>query len=81
LARLAGAPFLKVEATKFTEVGYVGRDVDSIVRGLAEASYQMVLQELKAKVAERATAQAEEQLSALLRVSAFDIRSGRFDDQ
>lgn len=81
LARLAGAPFLKVEATKFTEVGYVGRDVDSIVRDLAEASYQMVLQELKAKVAERATAQAEEQLSALLRVSAFDIRSGRFDDQ
>ena len=81
LARLAGAPFLKVEATKFTEVGYVGRDVDSIVRDLAEASYQMVLQELKAKVAERATAQAEDQLSALLRVSVFDIRSGRYDDQ
>ncbi|MER3479416.1 MAG: HslU--HslV peptidase ATPase subunit [Meiothermus sp.] len=81
LARLAGAPFLKVEATKFTEVGYVGRDVDSIVRDLAEASYQMVLQELKAKVSERATAQAEDQLSALLRVSVFDIRTGRYDDQ
>ena len=42
LARLAGAPFIKVEATKFTEVGYVGRDVESIIRDLAEASLNML---------------------------------------
>lgn len=81
LARLAGAPFLKVEATKFTEVGYVGRDVDSIVRDLAEASYQLVLSEMKSKVAERAQAQAEEEVAALLRVSALEVRSGRHHEQ
>lgn len=81
LARLAGAPFLKVEATKFTEVGYVGRDVDSIVRDLAEASYQLVMGELKDKVAERAQTAAEEEVASLLRVSVFDVRSGRHDDQ
>src|SRR5210317_1342008 len=42
LARLAGAPFIKVEATKFTEVGYVGRDVESIIRDLAEAAVKML---------------------------------------
>ena len=52
LARLAGAPVVQVEATKFTEVGYVGRDVDAIVRDLAEASYQLVLEEMKKKVEE-----------------------------
>jgi ATP-dependent HslUV protease ATP-binding subunit HslU len=80
LARLAGAPFIKVEATKFTEVGYVGRDVDSIVRDLAEASYQLVMQEMKARVAERADALAVDNVASLLRVSSFELRSGRYDD-
>jgi ATP-dependent protease HslVU (ClpYQ), ATPase subunit len=79
LARLAGAPFVKVEATKFTEVGYVGRDVDAIVRDLAEASYQLVLEEMKKKVEEKALAFAEEELATLLRTSIADVRSGRLD--
>ncbi|MDZ7801237.1 MAG: ATP-dependent protease ATPase subunit HslU [Trueperaceae bacterium] len=62
LAKLARAPFLKVEATKFTEVGYVGRDVDSIVRDLAQSSYAMVEEEMKAGVAGRAAESAEERL-------------------
>ena len=81
LARLAGAPFLKVEATKFTEVGYVGRDVDSIVRDLAEASYQLVMQEMKAKVEDRAQSLAEDEVASLLRVQPFELRSGRYNDQ
>ncbi|AEB12063.1 ATP-dependent protease ATPase subunit HslU [Marinithermus hydrothermalis] len=80
LARLARAPFLKVEATKFTEVGYVGRDVDSIVRDLAEVAYQLVMQEKTEAVAERALARAEERIAELLRVSPYDVRSGRYDD-
>ncbi|WP_027883225.1 ATP-dependent protease ATPase subunit HslU [Meiothermus rufus] len=80
LARLAGAPFLKVEATKFTEVGYVGRDVDSIVRDLAEASYQLVLQEMKAKVEGRAQSLAEEEVASILRVTPLEVRSGRYHD-
>ncbi|MEJ5336394.1 MAG: ATP-dependent protease ATPase subunit HslU [Thermus sp.] len=79
LARLAGAPFVKVEATKFTEVGYVGRDVDSIVRDLAEASYQLVLEEMKKKVEEKALRLAEEELATLLRASPTEVRSGRLD--
>ena len=79
LARLAGAPFVKVEATKFTEVGYVGRDVDSIVRDLAEASYQLVLEEMKKTVEEKALALAEEELATLLRTSVAEVRSGRLD--
>ncbi|MCX7601650.1 MAG: ATP-dependent protease ATP-binding subunit HslU [Meiothermus sp.] len=81
LARLAGAPFLKVEATKFTEVGYVGRDVDSIVRDLAEAAYQLVMQEMKAKVEGRAQSLAEEEVASLLRVQPHELRSGRYHDQ
>jgi ATP-dependent HslUV protease ATP-binding subunit HslU len=81
LARLAGAPFLKVEATKFTEVGYVGRDVDSIVRDLAEASYQLVMQEMKSKVEGRAQSLAEEEVASLLRIQPFELRSGRYNDQ
>lgn len=79
LARLAGAPFVKVEATKFTEVGYVGRDVDSIVRDLAEASHQLVLEEMKKKVEEKAARLAEEELATLLRVSPYEVSSGRLD--
>jgi len=62
LARLAKAPFIKVEATKFTEVGYVGRDVESMVRDLAQASYVMVEAEKLGGVQERAAANAEERL-------------------
>lgn len=81
LARLAGAPFLKIEATKFTEVGYVGRDVDSIVRDLAEASYQLVMQEMKAKVEGRAESMAEDEVASLLRIQPFELRSSRYHDQ
>jgi ATP-dependent HslUV protease ATP-binding subunit HslU len=66
LARLSGSPFVKVEASKFTEVGYVGRDVDSIVRDLVESAVDMVRREKTAEVRERAAAQAEERLLDLL---------------
>ena len=66
LAKLAKSPFIKIEATKFTEVGYVGRDVDSIVRDLAQASYVMVEEEKKAEVEERAAKNAEEKLLDVL---------------
>ena len=59
LAKLAKAPFVKVEATKFTEVGYVGRDVESIVRDLMQAAYVMVESEKKEEVRERAVTAAE----------------------
>jgi ATP-dependent HslUV protease ATP-binding subunit HslU len=62
LARLAGAPFLKVEATKFTEVGYVGRDVESIIRDLVEASIAMVRDRKRREVRARAELAAEERL-------------------
>jgi ATP-dependent HslUV protease ATP-binding subunit HslU len=67
LAKLANAPFVKVEATKFTEVGYVGRDVDSIVKDLVEVSMKMARDEEIGKVRERARDAAEERiLDALL---------------
>ena len=62
LARRVKAPFIKVEATKFTEVGYVGRDVESIVRDLAETAVRMVRQERMEKVQERAAELAEERI-------------------
>lgn len=62
LARLAQAPFLKVEATKFTEVGYVGRDVDQIVRDLVESALSMVREKRRAGVRARAEAAAEERI-------------------
>ena len=62
LARLVKAPFIKVEATKFTEVGYVGRDVESIVRDLAETAVRMVRQERMEKVQEKAAELAEERI-------------------
>ena len=62
LAKLVKAPFIKVEATKFTEVGYVGRDVESIVRDLAETAVRMVRQERMEKVRERAAELAEERI-------------------
>ncbi len=66
LARLTGSPFLKVEASKFTEVGYVGRDVDSIVRDLVEAGIQMVREERVREVRVRAERTAEDRLLDLL---------------
>jgi ATP-dependent HslUV protease ATP-binding subunit HslU len=62
LAKLADAPFLKVEATKFTEVGYVGRDVDSILRDLVEVSISMTKDRLRKNVRARAEAAAEERV-------------------
>src|SRR5512134_3000616 len=66
LARLVSAPFLKIEASKFTEVGYVGRDVDSIIRDLTEIGVNMVKAEMQEQVREKAAAQAEERLLDLL---------------
>jgi ATP-dependent HslUV protease ATP-binding subunit HslU len=66
LARLAGCPFVKVEASKYTEVGYVGRDVESMVRDLVETSIDMVREEKLDEVAERAEQAAEERLLDLL---------------
>src|SRR6266545_1988188 len=66
LARLARAPFLKVEASKFTEVGYVGRDVESMVRDLVEIAVAMVKEEKRDAVREAAEARAEDRLLQLL---------------
>ncbi len=62
LARLAKAPFMKVEATKFTEVGYVGREVDSIIRDLADMAVKMIREDELAKVSHRAADAAEDRL-------------------
>jgi ATP-dependent HslUV protease ATP-binding subunit HslU len=66
LARLADAPFIKVEATKFTEVGYVGRDVDTIIRDLAEAAIKQVRETEARKVRDRAADAAEERILDVL---------------
>lgn len=66
LARLAQSPFIKVEASKFTEVGYVGRDVESMVRDLVELSVDMVREERLIEIREKARANAEERLLDLL---------------
>ena len=66
LARLANSPFLKVEASKFTEVGYVGRDVESIIRDLVDISVDMLRQEKISRVARKAEQNAEERLLDLL---------------
>ena len=90
LARLAQAPFLKVEATKFTEVGYVGRDVDQIVRDLVESAIQMVREKRRAGVRARAEAAAEERIldaltgpgSTAARESfRKKLRAGELDDR
>jgi ATP-dependent HslUV protease ATP-binding subunit HslU len=78
LARLAGAPFLKVEATKFTEVGYVGRDVDSIVRDLVEVGIGLVREMKRKEVRAQAEKNAEERvLDALV---GADARPGTRED-
>ncbi len=66
IAKLVNAPFVKVEATKFTEVGYVGRDVESMVRDLVETSVRLVKQEKMLAVQEKAKANAERRLVSLL---------------
>ncbi|HUE76524.1 MAG TPA: ATP-dependent protease ATPase subunit HslU [Longimicrobiales bacterium] len=66
LARLAGAPFVKVEASKFTEVGYVGRDVESIIRDLVDVAVNMIREEREAEVEEQAQGNVEERLLDLL---------------
>ena len=91
LARLAQAPFLKVEATKFTEVGYVGRDVEQIIRDLVEISLAMIRERSRKDVAARAELAAEERvLDALVGQSAGAdtrtkfrqmLRAGELDDK
>lgn len=66
LAKLVNAPFVKVEATKFTEVGYVGRDVESMIRDLVETSIRMVRQEKMSEVEERATDLAQKRILDIL---------------
>ena len=66
LAKLVKAPFLKVEATKYTEVGYVGRDVESMVRDLAECAIRLVKEEKTQEVSYRATATAERRIAKIL---------------
>src|SRR5690625_2234407 len=66
LAKLVGAPFVKVEATKFTEVGYVGRDVESMVRDLVEMAIRMVKEEKMNKVMGKAEVEANKKLVTLL---------------
>src|SRR5277367_274915 len=66
LAKLANSPFLKVEASKFTEVGYVGRDVESMIRDLVEIAIEMVREEKLEDVADKAELNAEERLLDIL---------------
>src|SRR4030095_7213145 len=66
LARMSNSPFLKVEASKFTEVGYVGRDVESMVRDLTEISVEMTRQEKSEEVSEKAELNVEERILDLL---------------
>ncbi|MFZ8889024.1 MAG: ATP-dependent protease ATPase subunit HslU [Pseudomonadales bacterium] len=79
LARLARAPFLKVEATKFTEVGYVGRDVDAMIRDLAEAAYQLLRQEEIEAQRPRAQDAAEQRLLDALLPAARGESESRGD--
>jgi len=76
LARLAKAPFIKVEATKFTEVGYVGREVDSIVRDLADMAVKMVREDEIVKVTHRAQDAAEDRLLNVLLPGSEDAGEG-----
>lgn len=79
LARLAKAPFIKVEATKFTEIGYVGRDVESIIRDLVDIAINATRQKMRKEVSEKAAIAAEERiLEALVGVSASDETKQKF---
>ncbi len=91
LAKLADAPFIKIEATKFTEVGYVGRDVEQIVRDLVEAAIHMIREQMRAEVVAKAELAAEDRvLDALVGDSASAetrdkfrrmLRAGELDDR
>lgn len=91
LAKLSGAPFIKVEATKFTEVGYVGKDVESIVRDLTEVALHMTREQMRAEVEAQARDTAEERiLDALVGTTAgpatrenfrAKLRAGELDDR
>ena len=79
LAKLANAPFIKVEATKFTEVGYVGRDVDSIIRDLVETAIDMIREQKRKDVETKAEAAAEERvLLALVGENASEETKAKF---
>ncbi|WP_243310458.1 ATP-dependent protease ATPase subunit HslU [Fundidesulfovibrio agrisoli] len=80
LARLAGCPFHKVEATKYTEVGYMGRDVESMVRDLMEIGVQLIRQEESGKVRVKAEKAAEERLLDLLLPPSMRPQSGYYAD-
>ena len=80
LARLAGAPFLKVEASKFTEVGYVGRDVESIVRDLVDIAVNLVRAEREDEVQDLAEARAEERILDLLLPPTKEEPKGEDED-
>src|ERR1700678_67011 len=77
LARLSNSPFLKVEASKFTEVGYGGRDVESMIRDLVDIAIDMVREERLDEVADRAEVNAEDRLLDLLRPPPPEPRGGR----
>jgi ATP-dependent HslUV protease ATP-binding subunit HslU len=86
LAKLAQSPFIKVEASKFTEVGYVGRDVESMVRDLVELAVDMVREERRTEVREKARTAAEERVLDLLlpplpAASEYDEQAGSIRDQ
>jgi ATP-dependent HslUV protease ATP-binding subunit HslU len=81
LARLTGSPFLKVEASKFTEVGYVGRDVESIIRDLVDAAIQLVRTERVAEVTVRAERAAEDRLLDLLVMSASSATDASLEER
>ena len=80
LARLVEAPFIKVEATKFTEVGYVGRDVESIIRDLAETGVKMSRENAMEKVKAKAEETAEDMVLDILLPKAKDIKKAEGDD-
>src|SRR6266545_190759 len=82
LAKLSNSPFLKVEASKFTEVGYVGRDVESMIRDLAEIAIDMVREERLNEIGERAERNAEERLlDALLPAAEASADTSALDSQ
>jgi ATP-dependent HslUV protease ATP-binding subunit HslU len=80
LARLSSSPFLKVEASKFTEVGYVGRDVESMIRDLVEIAIDLVREERIAEIADKAELNAEERLLDLLLPPAKQVPAAGDDD-
>jgi ATP-dependent HslUV protease ATP-binding subunit HslU len=86
LARLAQSPFLKIEASKFTEVGYVGRDVESMIRDLTEIAVELVREERTAEVREKARERAEERILDLLlpplpHAAEYDEQAGSIQEQ